>query len=151
MPAERSPSAAGEIGGQQLAALADILARMGKAGLMRVLMLHHPPGVAGASRRKGLRDRAALLNILARHGAELVLHGHTHTGVFDHAPGPHGPIPVLAPSSASALNPHGEHARWHLLEITRSSPGRWQIQVTVRGLNPPAGQFETQGQFSLLV
>lgn len=144
-------SAAGEIGGQQLTALADILARLGKAGLMRILMLHHPPGVAGASRRKGLRDRAALLEVLARHGAELVLHGHTHTGVFDHAPGPRGLIPVLAPASASALNPQGEHASWHLLEISRPAPGQWQILVTVRGYHPPVQQFVTQGQFSLLV
>ena len=144
-------SAAGELGANQLRALAELLAAQGKAGRMRILMLHHPPGLAGASRRKGLRDRAALQQVLAQHGAELVLHGHTHTGVLDQIPGPHGPIPVLAPSSASALDPHREHARWHLLEISSPSPGQWQTHVTVRGYNPAAGQFETQGQFSLLV
>lgn len=143
-------SAAGEVGIAQLAALAGLLARLGKADLMRIVMLHHPPGSAGAPPRKGLRDRAALLEVMAQHGAELMLHGHTHRGVFDQVPGPQGPIPVLAPSSASSLDPHGEHARWHLLEISRLSPRQWQTHITVRGYNPPAGQFETQGQFSLL-
>ncbi len=143
-------SATGEVGAGQLAALDDLLQKLGKAGLMRIVMIHHPPGAAGASRRKGLTDRAALLAVFARHGAELVLHGHTHRGVFDHAPGPNGPIPVLAPASASALDPHGEHAGWHLLEISRASSGQWQIGVTVRGYNPASGQFETQGRFSLL-
>lgn len=143
-------SSAGELGARQLSALAGILAAHSKAGRMRILMLHHPPGGAGASRSKGLRDRAALRHVLAQHGAELVLHGHTHTGVLDQIPGPQGPIPVLAPSSASALDPHREHARWHLLEISSPSSGQWQTQVTVRGYNPVSGQFETQGQFSLL-
>ncbi len=143
-------SATGAVGGEQLSALGDLLEKHGKAGLVRIVMIHHPPGAAGASRRKGLTDRAALLAVFARHGAELVLHGHTHRGVFDHAPGPNGPIPVLAPASASALDPHGEHAGWHLLEISRASSGQWQIGVTVRGYNPASGQFETQGRFSLL-
>ncbi len=142
-------SAAGKIGAAQLRALGGLLESLEKAGLMRIVMLHHPPGAAGASRRKGLRDREALLEVLARHGAELVLHGHTHRGVLDRISGPHGPIPVLAPSSASALDPHGENARWHLIEAGPAPGGGWRIQVTVRGYDPAASRFCTEGQFTL--
>ncbi len=148
-------SATGAVGDAQLAALDDLLERLGKAGLARIVMIHHPPGRAGASRRKGLTDRHALLAVFARHGAELILHGHTHCGVFDHVAGPHGPIAVLAPSSASALDPHRENARWHLLKISRGdtgpSTGQWQAGVTVRGYNPASGAFGIVGQFSLLL
>ncbi len=143
-------SATGHVGHEQLSALGDLLNTLGKAGLMRIVMIHHPPGAAGASTRKGLTDRAALLEVFARHGAELVLHGHTHKGVFDRIAGRRGPIPVLAPSSASALDPHGENARWHFLEISRTPADGWQTQVTVRGFSPDSGQFCTEGRFSLL-
>ena len=144
-------SATGAMGAAQLSALGELLEKQGKAGLMRIVMIHHPPGAAGASRRKGLTDRAALLEVFARHGAELVLHGHTHQGVFDHVAGPRGPIPVLAPSSASALDPHRGNARWHLLKISHAATGQWQAHVTVRGYVPVSGQFCTEGQFSLLL
>lgn len=140
----------GEVGAAQLAALENMLQRLGRDGLMRVVMLHHPPGAAGIARRKGLRDRDALLQVLARCGAELVLHGHTHRGVLDRIPGPRGPIPVVAPSSASALGSHGENARWHFLEVSRKDGG-WQVAVTVRGLDPQTRQFRTDGQFTLSV
>lgn len=144
-------SAAGQVGSEQSSALGEMLDRLGRQGLMRIVMIHHPPGAEGASKRKGLTDRAALLAVFARHGAELVLHGHTHRGGFDHIPGPDGPIPVLAPASASALDPHGENASWHLLEISPAEADGWRAQVTVRGFAPAAGRFETRGQFQLLV
>ena len=144
-------SATGAVGGEQLSALGELLEKLGKAGLMRIVMIHHPPGAAGASRRKGLTDRAALLEVFARHGTELVLHGHTHQCVFDHVAGPRGPIPVLAPSSASALDPHRENARWHFMEISRTSANVWQAEITVRGYIPAKGKFCTEGQFSLLL
>lgn len=144
-------SATGAVGGEQLSALGDLLEKHGKAGLMRIVMIHHPPGRAGASRRKGLTDRAALLEVFARHGAELVLHGHTHRGVFDRVAGPRGPVPVLAPSSASALDRHGENARWHLLEISRDAAGGGRVDVTVRGYVSKSNQFCTEGKFSLLL
>ena len=141
-------SATGRIGAEQIAELGPLLERMGRAGMMRVVMLHHPPGVAGNSRRKGLQDREALRQVIARHGAELILHGHTHRAGLDHLSGPRGPVPVLAPSSASALDPHGENARWHLLEAERAAGGGWRIGVTVRGLDGQ-GQFQTGGRFYL--
>lgn len=141
-------SAAGRLGAQQLAKLGPLLESLGRERAIRVVMLHHPPGKAGESRRKGLEDREALRQVIARHGAELILHGHTHRSGLDHISGPLGPVPVLAPSSASALDPHGESARWHLLEAERTTGGGWRIGVTVRGLDAQR-QFQTQGKFYL--
>ncbi|HAK61740.1 MAG TPA: metallophosphatase [Alphaproteobacteria bacterium] len=141
-------SAAGGIGAEQLTKLGRLLESLGRDGMMRVVMLHHPPGAAGDSRRHGLQDREALRRVIARHGAELILHGHTHRSVLDYLSGPRGPAPVLAPSSASALDPNGENARWHLLEAERAAGGGWRIGVTVRGLDG-LGQFRTEGKFYL--
>lgn len=141
-------SATGHIGGEQLAELGPLLERLGRDGVMRIVMLHHPPGWAGDSRRKGLQGRDALRRVIARHGAELILHGHTHRSGLDQIAGPRWPVPVLAPSSASALDPHGENARWHLLEAEHTAGGGWQVGVTVRGLDS-LGQFQTVGRFIL--
>lgn len=148
-------SATGTLGPGQLSALDELLAQQEKAGRMRIVMLHHPPGAAGASRHKGLTDRAALLEVLARRGAELVLHGHTHRAVLDRVAGPRGPIPVLAPASASALNPHGENASWHFVKISRTSDfqdyAQYHAQITVRGYRPAMQQFCTLARFGILL
>jgi hypothetical protein len=46
--------------------------------------------------------------VLARHGAELVLHGHDHERALFTLPGPRAPIPVVGVPSASEAPP-GEH------------------------------------------
>ncbi|MEQ1889211.1 MAG: metallophosphoesterase [Alphaproteobacteria bacterium] len=143
--------ATGAVGAGQRDELGKLLERLGQEQMLRIVMMHHPPGPSGASKRKGLTDLIPLRQVFARHGAELVLHGHTHRGVFEHIAGPHGSIPVLAPSSASALDPHRENARWHLLEVSRAASGNWQAQITVRGYIPASRQFGTEGQFSLLL
>ena len=77
--ATRPGSAVGEVGAKQQALLGDVLGRLGEAGLVRLVMIHHPPvpGLADKSRR--LLDEVALAEVLARFGAEIVVHGHNHT------------------------------------------------------------------------
>lgn len=133
--------ASGRLGAAQLARLAETLDALGAEGLCRVVLIHHPPGVAGASRRRGLVDRAAFAAVLARHGAELVLHGHTHMSQIDSLRGPCADIPVLGTSSASAAHGHRtDPARWQLVAVERAPSGGFRIDVTVRGLDA-AGEF----------
>jgi 3',5'-cyclic AMP phosphodiesterase CpdA len=73
--------AAGELGREQIAALARVLAHPEVAGRTIVLVLHHP-AVHGWSRLKthieGLRDAPALIGELRSLAGGLVLHGHLH-------------------------------------------------------------------------
>ena len=109
-------SAEGELGEHQLERLAAILRR--EQARFRIVLLHHAVVEGTVKRRKALRDRAALREVLRAEGAELVLHGHAHAPVFATTPGPNSAIPVMAVPSASA-RPGGATpaAGWRLLEI----------------------------------
>lgn len=94
--------AGGEIGEAQLRRLEEALAAFAGERL-RVVLLHHPPHER-TSAHKRLADRRALLDLLARRGAELVLCGHLHRLETDGLPGPDGPVPLLQGPSASQLD-----------------------------------------------
>ena len=68
---------------------------MRKLDLFRVVILHHPPEDHPTIHRKALQDRILFREVLARTGAELILHGHQHHSHFGSIPGPIGKIPVL--------------------------------------------------------
>ena len=140
--------ATGRLGEDQLVRLDAVLAELAGGGLCRIVMLHHPPADGVVSRRKSLLDAAALRGLLARHGAELVLHGHGHEAAFNAVPGPQGPIPTLGCPSASAT-PGGRHpaARWHMLEIDPAQP-RGGLRVIARGLGAEGG-FVELGRYAL--
>jgi 3',5'-cyclic AMP phosphodiesterase CpdA len=118
--------ATGRAGGAQLAPLADLLSALGLRGLCRVVLVHHPPTRTHVSWRRRLEDGDALCAILARAGAELVLHGHTHRATRDAIATSHGAIPVLgvpATSSAAASRP----GAYQVLAIDERGGGRFQI------------------------
>jgi 3',5'-cyclic AMP phosphodiesterase CpdA len=140
--------ATGRLGPEQLARLDAVLADLGRQGLVRVVMLHHPPVDGVVSPRKALEDASALRAVLSARGAELVLHGHKHEPIVGRISGPQGHIPVLGVPSASALG-RGKHppARWHALEIDRED-GALAIRVVARGLTPEGG-FAPLGAYRL--
>lgn len=141
--------AGGRLGVAQLQALGNLLAQLKAQGLCRVVTLHHPPADGVVSARKALWDRAGFRAVLARQGAELVLHGHSRDSRFDPLPGPNGLILNLGLPSVSAVpNPKDEGARWQLLEFD-GAPERWQLRVTVRALNAARDGFERVGAYSL--
>lgn len=139
--------ASGRLGPEQLGRLEAILERLGRDGLFRVIMIHHPPTPGIVSKRKALEDAPALRALLKTHGAELVLHGHAHEAAVSTMPGPIGAIPVLGVPSASAVG-HGRHpgARWHGIEI---DPTQRRIRVIARGLSAQSGAFEPLGGYVL--
>lgn len=138
--------ASGRLGETQLQRLAQVLANLAGRDLYRVVTLHHPPASGVVSGRKALEDAGALREVLAVHGADLVLHGHAHEAAVSAIPGPHGPIPVLGVPSASAAQ-GGRHApaRWHCIEF--SEEGR--MRVIARGLSAASGAFEPLGEYLL--
>jgi 3',5'-cyclic AMP phosphodiesterase CpdA len=130
--------ATGRIGNLQLKTLREQLLSLGKRGLCRVVLIHHPITDDAEPERKQLRDRAELRKTLRETGAELVLHGHTHKTGFRTIPGPNGDIPVIGVPSASATSNSPERrAGWNLISIVRETAGRkpgWYIDISARRL-----------------
>ena len=139
--------ATGEVGEAQLARAEKILGELGRQGLCRVVMIHHPP--LPESRFKWLTDRAAFRAMVRRAGCELVLHGHNHRSEVGRIDGPLGPVPVLGVASASAA-PDSKYgrARYHLIRIEREAAA-WRFGVEIRALNPAADGCEPDGELVL--
>jgi 3',5'-cyclic AMP phosphodiesterase CpdA len=125
--------ATGCLGTEQLRRLAAVLDQLGQSDLFRVVLVHHPP----RSKRflKRLVDGEALREVLCRHGAELLLHGHDHVDSLVHLDGPRGPIPAMGVPSASqiAIGKQGP-AGYNLYRIDRPAGG-WRCEVTSRWLS----------------
>jgi 3',5'-cyclic AMP phosphodiesterase CpdA len=102
--------------------LARILKLMGEAGYFRVVLIHHPPNQEARSLRLGLRGAKRFREVVAEHGAELVLHGHTHKSTIFAIPGRTGDVPVIGVAAAGAAQREdgGEDpARYNLFKIER--------------------------------
>jgi 3',5'-cyclic AMP phosphodiesterase CpdA len=127
--------AAGKLGGAQLGRLEAMLDAT--RGDMRVVLLHHPP-VDGGGAIRNLGDHRDFADVLARKGAELVLHGHAHSITRKSMIGPAGPIPVLGIGSASSIgrNPT-RRAAYYLIDI---DPKMRRLHISVRQLGAD-GQF----------
>jgi 3',5'-cyclic AMP phosphodiesterase CpdA len=135
--------AAGQLGERQISALKDILQRTEQEGLVRVVLIHHPPLPGLAPPRRALRDAAALAEVLEACGAELVLHGHNHRDNLVDFAWARGRIPVLGVASGSAGRQHKSEplGRYHLLRITRAD-GDTHIECTTRGLDATGSAIE---------
>ena len=132
--------ASGTLGAEQLKRLEDLLEASGQEGLCRVILLHHPP--AGAvKRRKRLTDAEAFCQVVARQGAELVLHGHDHTTTQLGIPGPQGPVPVLGISSASVVKAGKRPASQYRLLAIASEGKNWRLEIALRGYVRANGTF----------
>ena len=129
----------GRLGSDQLGRLGPILRRLGSEGLVRVVLIHHPPLPGQAKPRSALEDAAALAEVLAEHGAELVLHGHKHRAMIASARGPLRAIPVIGVPSASLGRAHGRQtlARYNLFRIAPDPAV--PIEMVERGIAGPAG------------
>ncbi len=122
-------SAAGSLGKDQCRRLAAILAQTGREHLFRVVLIHHPIVRGQVTPRKGLRDAAALRDILGRHGAEIVLHGHTHRHSHEILPGPAGPIPVIGLPAATADHANPEKRACLRVYTILPEGGGWRVKA----------------------
>jgi 3',5'-cyclic AMP phosphodiesterase CpdA len=114
--------------------------------------LHHPPVPGTVKRRASLRDGDDFAAAIARSGAELILHGHTHRMSHQELSTPCGPVPVIGVASASARTrqAHREPAQFHLYSLTRKS-GRWALDLEIRALESAALGFGTLRKLSIPV
>lgn len=110
--------ATGRLGREQIAKADILLDRARQEGLIRVVLIHHPPYIGGARRSRELVDAEAFEAMLARHGADLVIHGHNHTFSLAWRKGLGRDVPIVGVPSCS-IGPlgRGEKASWHLFKI----------------------------------
>ncbi len=130
--------ASGRLGRRQLRALHQILEKLGREKLFRVVMLHHPPMGDGPWHRR-LRDASALRRVLSQAGAELVIHGHDHRANLAHIASSHGPVPVVGVPSASAGPRDGAKAGGYALYRISGAPGAWHCEMERRGFGAQPG------------
>ena len=128
--------ATGKLGADQLMRFSDALAHLAHEGAFRIVLIHHPPAGQGPNRFKRLVDAGPFRRVIAEHGAELVLHGHSHVHSLHWIAGPQTRVPVVGVPSASAA-PRGDRdpAGYNLYRIDRAR-GRWHCEVVSRGLKP---------------
>jgi len=141
--------AAGALGTNQLARLGEALDSLGKASLFRVVLIHHPPFAGGAYKRKSLRDAGAFAKVIAKSGAELVLHGHMHVSSLGRLASPGGPVPVFGvPSASATAKNHKDPSRYHLYRIARDAKGDWSLSVSVRELTADGRGYAPAGEMT---
>jgi 3',5'-cyclic AMP phosphodiesterase CpdA len=126
-------AATGRLHGGQLDRLKSVLEQLGREELFRVVLIHHPP-VANANRFRRLHDAAEMREVLRKHGAELVLHGHHHAAELVWLAGPWAAVPCIGvPSASGAPGWHDDPAGYNLYEIDGEA-GDWSCTMISRDL-----------------
>lgn len=143
--------AAGRLGRDQIERTGHVLERLRKEGLIRVVLIHHPPLPGLAPRLRALEDSEAFEATLRRHGAELVLHGHNHRDSLAWREWSGGDIPIVGVASSSAVRRHAEEplAQYHLFRISTDETGEPRIVLTTRGLLAEGGAIGEIGTLLL--
>ena len=141
--------ATGEIGRDQLTRLEEQLISLGRKGLCRVVLLHHPPCPEGLAWRKRLVDADDFQSVVRRCGAELVLHGHDHKFGSASIDAVDGRVAIFGVPSASAIaDGKRPQSHYHLYGIDRSAKG-WEIGVKVRRYEGARLGFVESNAYSL--
>ncbi|GLQ08495.1 metallophosphatase [Devosia yakushimensis] len=105
--------------------LSRILKAMGDAGYFRTVLIHHPPNAELQHPSFGLKGHKLFRQVIAEHGAELILHGHTHRSSIHSIPGKNHEVPVVGVAAASAAQGGtlDDPARYNLFRIEKSGEG----------------------------
>ena len=134
--------AVGSLGQAQLVLFERQLAELGRQGLFRVVLIHHPPVQGTVKPRASLLDGEGFAAAIGRAGAELVLHGHMHRMSQRSIDTPRGPVAVVGVASASARaqHEHRERAQFHLYRLERQN-GSWSLELEIRALEEATLSF----------
>jgi 3',5'-cyclic AMP phosphodiesterase CpdA len=143
--------AIGRLGHEQMRRLERMLGETGRQPRFRILLMHHPPVPGALSWRKRLTDGPTLRSVLARRGAELVLHGHTHRTTFARIETAAGPVPVIGVPSASLISNEPDRcARYHVYQLRRDGE-EWALLISVRRYLRGEARFVGDGEPRLVL
>jgi 3',5'-cyclic AMP phosphodiesterase CpdA len=114
--------AVGRFDEHQAERLARLLTSLGEAKMFRVVLIHHPPNPELQHPSFGLKGHKLFRKVIAEHGAELVLHGHTHRSSIHSIPGKGHEVPVVGVAAASAAQGGtlDDPARYNLFRIEKA-------------------------------
>lgn len=133
--------AVGSVGKAQLRKLERLLEETAGRRLFRIVLVHHPPAPGTVPWRKRLTDGEELRAILARQGAELVLHGHAHRPTLSRLRTPAGWTPAIgAPSASSCSRTSKRPGGYNLYRLVRREGG-WDLRTTARVYSPEKERF----------
>ena len=126
--------AAGMFDKAQATRLAQCLDILKEAGFFRIVAIHHPPVKEFARPyRKGLIGANRFRQVIAQHGAELVLHGHTHVSSVHSIDGPGSNVPVIGVAAASNCPTSNQApARYNLFQVEKLND-RWSCTMREYG------------------
>ncbi|PYE87100.1 metallophosphoesterase family protein [Phyllobacterium leguminum] len=143
--------ASGDFSRQQAERLGKMLDEAARRGLFRVVMIHHPPVRGAAPAHKRLFGIRRFQKIIAKHGAELIIHGHTHLATRHAIEGPSGKVPVICvPSASQNLGGKRPAARFNLFSIGKREDGTWTCRLTERGIVGPDEEVVTIAEHELV-
>jgi 3',5'-cyclic AMP phosphodiesterase CpdA len=125
--------ATGTVGRRQLRMAEQLLTAEACRDRFRLLVLHHAPLPLHVHWHNRLTDAAELRELLARTGAELVVHGHLHRALRQTTPGPGCEIPVVGAGSGTWIS----RAQYNLYAIE----GRRLVSVRTRCYDVEARRF----------
>jgi 3',5'-cyclic AMP phosphodiesterase CpdA len=116
--------------------LGALLDRTAKQGLFRIVMIHHPPVRGAVAQHKRLFGIGNFQKTISRHGAELILHGHSHDPTLYWIGGKaKQTVPVVGVAAGGqAIGGSHPAAQWNLLEIS-GEPEAWAVRLIRRGLS----------------
>lgn len=133
--------ATGKFDKRQAEDLAQFLKDAGKSGLFRVVAIHHPPLYKATHHHKKLYGIGRFQRVIAEHGAELILHGHTHLPTLSYIPGVGRQVPVVGVASASQdFGGAKPPANYNLFEIDKKN-GDWRCILIRRGIIDAQGRI----------
>lgn len=116
--------ATGTFSETQAERLSTLLGGLAREGLCRVVLLHHPPVRGATAWHKRLIGASRFRAVVARCGAELILHGHTHQPTRLALAGPRGEVPVIGVSAATQRpGGHRPPAGFNLFGIEKAGGG----------------------------
>lgn len=125
----------------QASRLADMLERT--KDKCRVVCIHHPPLHNATPWYKRLIGTELFQKTIKQHGAELILHGHTHLATCNTMQGPLGEVPVICVPAAG--NSHGNikpAGRYNIFSIEKKSD-TWKISMEAKHGSKDSSTVET--------
>ena len=137
--------ATGYFKARQAGKLLNLLTEERHAGQCCVVLIHHPPQANATQRHKRLLGSKRFRNVIAKAGADLILHGHTHLATTAYIDGPNKKVPVICVPAAFQWPGHRKPpAGINIFAISRDKE-EWQINLERHGISE---QFPSQ--FKLL-
>jgi 3',5'-cyclic AMP phosphodiesterase CpdA len=130
--------------------LGELLKACGEQGLFRVILIHHPPVRGAAAMHKRLFGIGLFQSVVAKYGAELVLHGHTHLPTLYQITGPSSQVPVVGvPSTSQSPGGRMPAAGYNLFEIS-GTKSAWSCTLERRTVTEQSGAAVSVSKQALL-